>query len=135
MSENQAQAPTASRSRVGKVRNPWGVWALSLVTFGIYYFFWWYTVNQEVRDYDERIEVQPGLATLALVIPIAGLVSLVRTGGRIGQAQRSAGLTATCSGGIGFLLALLFSTHVVYYQRSLNQIWELHGNQPSGTPL
>ena len=31
-------------------RNPWGVWALSLITLNIYGFVWWYKINREMRD-------------------------------------------------------------------------------------
>jgi hypothetical protein len=33
-----------------KIRNPWGVLGLSLITLGIYYVFWWYFINREMRD-------------------------------------------------------------------------------------
>ena len=33
-----------------KKRNPWGVWGLSIITLGIYGFFWWYYINREMRD-------------------------------------------------------------------------------------
>lgn len=122
-----------SRRRVGKVRRPWGAWGLSLITLGIYYLYWWYKVNAEVREYDERIQVQPGIAAFALCVPIAAVVTLVKTGGRIGQAQRFSGLSDRCSGALGFLFAILFATNIVYYQAQLNKIWRLHGDQPAGT--
>lgn len=124
---------TGQGRRVGKVRSPWGVWGLSLITLGIYTLYWWYTINCEVREYDERIDVQPGLSVLAFFIPFGGLVTLVRTGGRIGQAQRFGGLHDRCSGGLGILFAILLSTHLVYYQSQLNKLWAVHGNQPAGT--
>lgn len=120
--------------RVGKVRSPWGVWGLSIITLGIYQLYWWYKVNEEARDYG-GVQVEPVLALLALFVPIANIVSIVRTGGRIGQAQSSGGLASRCSGGLGFLLALLFATHLVYYQSQLNKLWAQHGNQPPGTAV
>ena len=119
--------------RVGKVRSPWGVWGLAIITLGIYQLYWWYKINEEARDYDERIQVQPGIAVLALFVPIANLVSLVKTGGRIGQAQRFGGLGSRCSGVLGIVFAILFATHLVYYQSQLNKLWAQHGNQPPGT--
>ena len=112
---------------VGKVRNPWGAWGLSLITLGIYYLYWWYKVNEEVRAYDPTIKVEPGLSVLALFVPIANIVTIVKTGGRIGQAERNAGAGQGVSGGLGFLLAILFATHIVYYQQHLNGLWEREG--------
>ena len=86
-------------SRAGKTRNPWGVWLLALVTLGIYGLWWWYKVNAEVRDYDSRIHVQPGLSVLALFVPIANIVSIYKTAGRIQQAQVAADGSERCPGG------------------------------------
>jgi len=47
MAEEIAIANTGERA---KLRNPLGVVGLSLITLGIYYFFWWYFINREMRD-------------------------------------------------------------------------------------
>ena len=52
--------PSAVQRRVGKTRNPWGVWLIALITLGVYFFVWYYKVNRELRDYDPDIEVEPG---------------------------------------------------------------------------
>ena len=75
------------------------------------------------------------MSTLALFIPIASLVTVVTTGGRIGQAQTSGGLGDKVSGGLGLLLAFLLATHLVYYQSGLNKIWAQHGSPPEGTAV
>ena len=50
---------------IGKHRNPFLVWLVwPLITLGIYHLVWWYKINREVRDFDQRIEVSPGLAVL-----------------------------------------------------------------------
>ena len=68
-------------------------------------------------------------------MPIVNLVSVVRTGCRIRQAQEAAGTSERCSGGLGFLFVLLLGTHLVYYQSQLNKVWDRYGNPPEGTPL
>jgi hypothetical protein len=42
MAEEVALAGTGSRA---KLRNPLGVVGLSIITIGIYYFFWWYFIK------------------------------------------------------------------------------------------
>ncbi|MEY9928073.1 hypothetical protein ABH926_002707 [Catenulispora sp. GP43] len=122
---------------VGKKRQPWGVWGLTIITLGVYYYVWWYKVNRETRDFDNSINVNPALSVLAwipgsyLVIP--PFVSAYRTGKRIAQVQAAAGLPATCSGGLGILLAILFSTHTVYYQGQLNKVWDSYPGAGEGT--
>lgn len=121
--------------RAGKTRNPWGVWLLGLVTLGIYQLFWYYKINSEVREYEQTVDVQPGIAVLALFVPIANFVSVVHTGGRIGKVQKAAGLRDRCSGLIGFVLIFALGTWVVYYQSQLNKVWDVHGNPEPGTVL
>jgi Domain of unknown function (DUF4234) len=123
-----------STHRVGKTRNPWGVWLLSLITLGIYGLWWYYTINSELREYDDRINVQPGIALLAAFFPITNIVSWVKSGGRIGQAQRFSGSKFRCSGLVGILLALI-GFGIVYYQSQINKVWDMYGNPERGTPI
>lgn len=127
------RVPPAAR-RVGKTRNPWGVWLLSLVTLGIYALYWYYMINLELREYDDQIEVQPGISLLACFFVITTLVSFVRTGGRILVAQRSANSTFRCSGVVGLAL-LIIGFVVVYYQSQINKVWDQYGNPEPGTPI
>ena len=80
-----------------KIRNPFGVFVLSIVTFGIYYLVWYYKVNRELRD-AARIDVSPVVALLAVSIGwfiiVPPFVSWYRTFERIQSAQRRAGLTS-----------------------------------------
>jgi hypothetical protein len=110
------------------------VWLLSLITLGIYWFYWYYTINHELREYDERILVQPGLSLLALFVPIANLVSLVRCGGRISHGQRLSGSNSRCSGLIGLLLFVI-GFAIVYYQSQINKVWDMYGNPERGTSI
>jgi hypothetical protein len=107
----------------GKSRGPFAVWLLSLVTLGIYGLVWYFKINRELRDFHPSIQVKPGLALLALFVPIAGWVSIYNTGKRIGQAQQLAGLGTACSGGLGLVAAWFFALHMVYFQGQLNRVW------------
>ena len=108
---------------VGKTRSPIGVWLLAIITFGIYGLYWWYKVNDEVGEFDSSIDVNPVLSLLALFVPVCNIVTIFTTGGRIGTAQEHATNDNDCSGFIGFLLAIAFGLHLVYYQSNLNKLW------------
>jgi len=107
----------------GRVRSPAGGWLLALVTLGIYYLFWYYNVNKELRDFDRSIRVSPGVAVLALFVPIVNLVSIYNTGGRIRQAQTIAGATPASSGLVGVLLAFVIGLDLPYYNAHANHAW------------
>jgi hypothetical protein len=77
---------------IGKHCNPFLVWLVwPPITLGIYHVVWWYKINREVRDFDQRIEVSPGAAVLALfpgaVILVPPYVSVWNTGDRIRRVQ------------------------------------------------
>jgi len=118
----QVRAPVAVR-QPGKVRSPAGGWLLALVTLGIYYLFWYYNVNKELRNFDPSIKVSPGIAVLALFVPIVNLVSIYNTGGRIRQAQVLAGATPVASGLVGVLLAFVIGLDLPYYNAQANHAW------------
>src|SRR5258708_25010431 len=82
--------------RMGKTRNIFLVWLVwPFITLGIYRIVWWYKINREARDLDERIIVSPGLAVLAIplraFIIVPPFVSGYKTGERSGPMQAAAG--------------------------------------------
>lgn len=113
-----------------RIRRPWGVFALTIVTFGIYYLFWYYATNRELRDYG--IRVVPSLSMLAITVGglliVPPFVSEWRFFRRIAEAQERAGLHERINHLVGFglyLLALIFLPfEAVYAQHHLNRIWE-----------
>jgi uncharacterized membrane protein YidH (DUF202 family) len=123
-----AQELQVGTTRV-KIRNPFGVFVLSMVTFGIYYVVWYYKVNRELRD-AAGIEVSPIVAAMAIsigwLIVIPPFVSWYRTFERIRRAQQQAGTSEVNSilGFILFLVAVVFlPVEVLYAQDELNKLW------------
>ncbi|OEJ23658.1 hypothetical protein AR457_03265 [Streptomyces agglomeratus] len=111
----------------GAPSSPVGTWLLTLVTLGIYWLVWYYKVNKQVKAIDPTIEVKPGMAVVAVtfgsLLIVPPFVSIVKTGSRIAQAQRAAGVTSDCSGGVGLLLAFVLGLTPLYYQSKLNTVW------------
>ena len=112
---------------LGKIRSPLAVWLLSLVTFGIYLVYWWYKANKEIDDFDDEINISPALSAIALFGVITTVVTIVRTGGRIGHAQKRAMGEDDTSGWLGLLLSFVALADVAYYQAKLNKLWESQG--------
>jgi hypothetical protein len=113
-----------------KIRSPFGVFILSIVTLGIYYLVWYYKVNRELRD-AAGIDVSPGIALLAIslgsLIIVPPMVSWYHTFQRIEQAQKQARLTSQVNPIMGFILylvALVFlPVETLYAQDELNKLW------------
>jgi Domain of unknown function (DUF4234) len=116
-----------------KIRNPWAVLGLTIITLGIYYLFWYYFVNREMADLGRENGVDlghsPGMSVLAItiggIIIVPPFVSHWMTGRRMEEAQQVVGV----SGGSGALFFVLWVIPIVsilspvYLQTQLNHVW------------
>ena len=128
----------APESGFAKIRNPWGVLGLALITLGIYYVFWYYFINREMRDFGNAHGVDLGQSpatsviaiTLGAFIIIPPFVSIWKTGRRMEGTQR----TANVSGGSGPLWFVLHIIPIVslfapvYMQTELDEAWRTIGS-------
>lgn len=109
-----------NNTAIGKVRRPWAVATLCVVTLGIYACVWYYKVNREVRDFGsargDRHLAQSKPARSVLAITLGGLlvlpplISLVRTTGRLQDVERLAFRTARSRSG---LIALMLCSELL----------------------
>ena len=92
MAEEVTIAGTPSTA---KLRNPWGVVGLSIITLGVYYVFWWYFINREMRDLGHARGVDLGekpvnsvlAVTIGWIIIVPAIVSMWRTSDRVSRSQ------------------------------------------------
>jgi hypothetical protein len=112
-----------------KKRNIVGVWlGLPLITLGIYSYVWIYKVNDEARRFLRDDSIKPGLSVLAfipgVILVIPPFVTIYRTGRRIARMEEAGGSPSRASGGLGLLLAFIFTLYPLYYQSHLNGLWD-----------
>ena len=126
----------AGTGSTAKLRNPLGTVALSIVTLGIYYLFWWYFINREMRDLGRArnadLGQNPTNSLLAMfpgwIIVVPALVTLWTTSGRIESSQEAVGIDRRVSGPIVFILLLLIGPVGIWYAQSeLNKVWAAQG--------
>lgn len=133
--ERQELVPVRQAAAEGlqmKTRNPVTVWILwPVLTLGIYHLVWYYKIHREMAEFDRRRQVPVAGPMLVLLLLgwtfIAPLVSYYNTGNRIRNAQRAAGLPASCSGGVGVLLMFVFGLGTLYFQSELNKVTNSYG--------
>jgi len=125
-----------------KVRNPWAVALLPIVTLGIYHLVWWYRINKELKAYGEAkgfdLGQNPTNSLLALfpggLIVVPALVSYWRGTKRVQGASKIAGQEPV-SGWIALILYLLIAPGMwAYLQVSLNHVWEREAEPLPGQP-
>jgi uncharacterized protein DUF4234 len=133
----------AGTGSTAKIRNPLGTVALSIVTIGIYYIFWWYFINREMRDLGRSrntdLGQSPGNSVLAItlgaLIIVPALVTLWTTSGRIERSQEAVGIDRRASGPIIFILLLLIGPVGIWYAQSeLNKVWDAQRSGGGGLP-
>jgi uncharacterized protein DUF4234 len=115
-----------------KVRNPWAVALLPIVTLGVYHLVWWYRINRELRDYgyakEQSLGQNPTNSLLALfpgaILIVPALITYWRGFRRVQTASELAG-RERANGWIGLILYLLLPFALwAYIQVSLNEVWE-----------
>jgi hypothetical protein len=126
-----------------KIRNPWGVLGLSIITFGIYTIFWWYYINRELRDLGRAKRVSglgdnPGLSTAAYILGgflfyIPTIWTIVTTTRRIQAGHRVTQQADVLSGWLAAVV-WIFTLGIggpVFTQYQLNRMWN---GQPVAPP-
>jgi Zn-dependent protease with chaperone function len=115
-----------------KIRNPWAVALLPLITFGIYHLVWWYRINRELRDYgyakEQDLGQNPTNSLLALfpgsLIVVPALISYWNGFKRVQKAAELTGREMP-NGWIALILYLLLAPAFwAYIQVTLNEVWE-----------
>jgi hypothetical protein len=118
------------------------VLGLSLITLGIYYVFWYYFINREMRDLGKSRGVDLGESpitsvlaiTLGALIIVPPFVSIWKTGRRMEAAQQTTGV----SGGSGPLFFVLHIIPIVslfapvYMQTELDKAWRAISHPATG---
>src|SRR6478735_12377410 len=90
-----------------KIRSPWAPALLPIVTIGIYYFFWYYYINREMKDLGQargtdELGDSPGKSLLAVtlgaLIIVPAILSIIHTAQRIQRTQRELGVGPQLNG-------------------------------------
>jgi hypothetical protein len=125
-------------------RDALGVAALSLVTLGIYFFYWYYKINDEARRYLRDDSIQPVVSLLAVLIGwiviVPPFVSGYRTAERVLRMQERSAARPKMNPAIAVIFQLLVGiVYPWYIQDGLNDVWDTGSApaaaQPGMTPL
>ena len=127
----QVQIPGSQA--MGKVRNPLAVVALAFLTLGIYFLFWYFFVNRELRDVGQaagtdECGTSPGTSlvavTLGALIIIPPFFSIYNSFKRLNAAHKvTVGPGEAFDAGLGILLWILLSPVAMYiFQMKMNEV-------------
>jgi len=108
---NVAQAATGTRSRQQALtlrpRSPVRAAVLSLVTFSLYGFWWWWDVNRQLRALGQPAHPWRALAavTVGWLAVVAPFRSVHRTATMIGAAERRTGMASAVNPSLAVTIA------------------------------
>jgi Domain of unknown function (DUF4234) len=109
-------------------RDPLGVLGLSFVTLGIYWLYWYYKVNDEIRRFEKDDTVRPGIALLAVTLGwfliVPPFISVYNTSLHVARMEDRARISAPLSPALNVVLLLVLSIGIgIYTQEHLNRVW------------
>ena len=110
-------------------RNPIGVLVLSLITIGIYFFYWYYKVNDELRRFEHDDSISPVRSLMAMlfgwIIIVPPFIAIWNTANHIQAAEQRAGVMQQIEPVLVLVFQIVFSlVNPPYMQDHLNRIWD-----------
>jgi hypothetical protein len=127
MSEAPAAAAPASSAPLGKVRGPWFVALIGLLTIGIYWIYWYYKTGDELKRHSG--EGLGGILWLVIYL-VVGIVMIFVAPSEVGNLYARDGKEKPVTGKTGFWMFLPLVGYFVWtikVQGALNRYWESKG--------
>jgi Domain of unknown function (DUF4234) len=121
-------------------RSPLVVLGLVLVTLGIYGFYWYYKVNEEIKRYTGDETISPSRSLLAVIpgflLIVPPFIAYYNTSNHIVRMQEQRGLASQISPALVVILGLvIWIGMAAYVQEHLNRVWDSAAStSPSGGP-
>jgi amino acid transporter len=113
-------------------RNPLGVLGLSFITLGIYFFYWYYQVNDELRRFERDETISPVRSLMAIIfgwiIIAPPFIAMYNTAKHVQAAERRLAIQPQVEPAPVIVIMLFVSIgNGVYVQEHLNRIWDRTG--------
>jgi len=110
-------------------RNPLGVLGLSFITIGIYFFYWYYKINDELRRFEHDDTISPTRSLMAMIfgwlIIVPPFIAMYNTAKHVQSMETRLGIQQTLEPALVVVLMFVFSIgNGVYIQEHLNRAWD-----------
>jgi hypothetical protein len=112
-----------------KKRSPLGVLGLSIITATIYFFVWYYKINDEVRRFENDQTISPTRSLMAMIfgwlIIVPPFIAMYNTAKHIQAMETRVGARQTVEPALTIVLMFVFSIgNTIYIQEHMNRTWD-----------
>jgi uncharacterized protein DUF4234 len=120
-------------------RNPLGVLGLGIITIGIYFFYWYYKINDELRRFEHDETISPVRSLMAMIfgwlIIVPPFIAMYNTAKHVRSAEQRVGIQQQLEPAITIVIMLVFSiANGTYIQEHLNRMWDRAAATPPPPP-
>jgi hypothetical protein len=110
-------------------RNPLGVLGLSFITLGIYFFYWYWKINDELSTFEHDESISPTRSLMAILfgwaIIVPPFIAIYNTAKHVQGDEQRLGIQPELEPALAIVFLLLFSiVNGLYIQEHLNRIWD-----------
>jgi Domain of unknown function (DUF4234) len=110
-------------------RNPLGVLGLSFITLGIYFFYWYWKINDELSSFEHDDSISPTRSLMAIlfgwIIIVPPFIAIYNTAKHVQGDEQRLGIQPQPEPTLTIVSLLLFSiVNGLYIQEHLNRIWD-----------
>ena len=122
-------------------RNPLGVLGLSFITLGIYFFYWYYQINDELRRFEHDETISPVRSLMAIIfgwiIIVPPFIAMYNTAKHVQAVEQRLGIQPQIEPALAIVIMLFLSIgNSIYIQEHLNRIWDRAGGAaPPSLPV
>lgn len=124
-------------------RDPLGVLGLSFITLGIYFLYWYYKVNDELRRFERDETISPARSLMAMIfgwiIIVPPFIAMYNTAKHVRAIEERLAIQPQLEPALVIVIMIFLAIgNGIYIQEHLNRIWDraARGASPSppGTP-
>jgi Domain of unknown function (DUF4234) len=120
-------------------REPLGVLGLSFITLGIYFLYWYFKVNEELKRFEHDESMSPTRSLMALlfgwIIIVPPFIAMYNTAKHLRTIEERMGITAQLEPALVIVIMILVNIgNGLYIQEHLNRIWD-RGAGPALPPM
>jgi Na+-driven multidrug efflux pump len=115
-------------------RNPLGVLGLTFITLGIYGLYWYYKINEEIRNFTKDETISPVRSLMAILfgwlIIVPPFIAVWNTANHVLKMEGQVGIQSQISPALTIVLLLVLAIGLgIYVQEHLNGVWDKASGQ------